>query len=223
MKPIIIFGAGTMARLAWHCFEEETMYSVAVFCVDDEAYSASEFCGLPVIRSSQLAEQWEPASCRLFVALGYQNLNRARRNIFEKFQSLGYEFISCLSPRAFILNDGNIGKNCFVMEGAVLQPFSSIGDNCVCWSGCIVSHESHIGNHCFLSAHSVVGGMTRIGDHTFLGMNATVRDAVQVGKNCLIGAGSLVLEDLADDSLVAERATPVSVCNASEALRFIGI
>lgn len=223
MKPVIIFGAGTMARLAWRCFEEETMYSVAAFCVDDETYSTSEFCGLPVICSSQLLGQWPPEACRLFVALGYQNLNQTRRDTFEKYQALGYESISCLSPRAFILNNGNIGKNCFVMEGAILQPFSSVGDNCVCWSGCVVSHESHIGNHCFLAAHSVVGGMTNIGEQTFLGMNATVRDAVQVGKNCLVGAGSLVLEDLADDSLVAEKATPVSSCKASEALRFIGI
>lgn len=223
MKPVIIFGAGTMAGLAWRCFAEEATYSVAAFCVDDERYRASEFHGLPVIRASRLAEQWPPASCRIFVALGYQNLNKARRNAFEKYQALGYEFVSCLSPRAFILNDGNIGKNCFVMEGAILQPFSTIGDNCVCWSGCVVSHESRIGDHCFLSAHSVVGGMSSIGDHTFLGINAAVRDAVRVGKNCLVGAGSLVLADLNEDSLVAEKATPVSSCKASEALRFIDI
>ena len=109
------------------------------------------------------------------------------------------------------------------MEGAILQPFSSVEDDCICWSGCIVSHESRIGKHCFLAAHSVVGGMADIGDNTFLGMNATVRDTVRVGKHCLVGAGSLVLADLDDDSLVAEKATPVAACKARQALRFIEI
>lgn len=212
-----------MAKLAWRCFEEETMYSVAAFCVDDECYVEHQFCDLPVIPSSKLYSQWPTDSCYIFVALGYQNMNKIRKNIFDRFSSLGYDFASCLSSRAFILNEGNMGKNCFVMEGAILQPFSSLGDNCVCWSGCVVSHESHIGNHCFLAAHSVVGGMATIGDYCFIGMNSTIRDAVCVGEKCLIGAGSLVLADLHDDSLVAEKATPVSSCNASEALRFIDI
>lgn len=223
MKPVIIFGAGTMAKLAWHCFAHETEHSVVAFCVDDEHYEASEFCGLPVIRASELGEQWPPASCRIFVALGYQNLNKARREAFEKYRALGYETVSCISSKALVMNGGNIGENCFVMAGAILQAFTSIGDNCICWSGCVVAHESHIGDHCFLAAHSVVGGMASVGEHTFLGMNATVRDAVRVGKNCLVGAGSLVLADLDDDSLVAENATPLSSCKASTALRFIDI
>lgn len=212
-----------MAKLAWRCFEEETMHSVAAFCVDDKYHTTNNFCGLPVIPASQLIKQWPPASCYIFVALGYQNLNKIRKEAFEKHQMLGYDFVSCISSKALIMNNGNMGKNCFVMEGAILQPFSKIGDNCICWSGCIVSHESSLGNHCFLAAHSVVGGMASIGDYSFLGMNSTVRDTVRVGKNCLIGAGSLVLADIDDDSLVAEKNSPVSSYKASEALRFIGI
>ena len=222
MKPVIIFGAGTVARLAWRCFEEETPYSVAAFCVDDNRHNADTFCELPVLRSSELEARWPADACRMFVALGYQDLNRARQAAFEKYTALGYDLVSCISSKA-VINGGTVGKNCFVMEGAILQPFSSVEDDCICWSGCIVSHESRIGKHCFLAAHSVVGGMADIGDNTFLSMNATVRDTVRVGKHCLVGAGSLVLADLDDDSLVAEKATPVAACKARQALRFIEI
>lgn len=222
MTPVIIFGAGTVARLAWRYFEEETPHSVAAFCVDDALYTRDAYCGLPIVRSSELEELWPPDACHMFVALGYQDLNRLRQATFEKYTALGYDMISCISSKA-IINGGTVGKNCFVMEGAILQPFSSVEDNCICWSGCIVAHESRIGKHCFLAAHSVVGGMACIGDNTFLGMNATVRDAVRVGKNCLIGAGSLVLTDVDDDGLVAEKATPVAACKAHQALRFIKI
>lgn len=222
MKPVIIFGAGTVARLAWYYFEKEMSYPVAAFCVDDNLYSADTYCGRPVVRSRELAKCWPPDACRMFIALGYQNLNKARQTVFEKYTELGYDMVSCISSKA-IINGATVGKNCFIMEGAILQPFSSVGDNGICWSGCVVSHESQIGNHCFLAAHSVVGGMARIGDNTFLGMNATVRNAVQVGKRCLVGTGSLVLTDLDDDSLVAVKATPVGDCKALQALRFIEI
>ncbi len=223
MKPIFIFGAGTMAKLAWNCFEHETQYSVSAFIVDDSLHSQEEFCGLPVISSNDFMKKNQPESCLLFIALGYQKLNLIRQSIFERFEKLQYRFISCISSRAMIMNEGNIGKNCFIMEGAVIQPFSHIGDNCIIWSGSIVSHESSIGNSCFLAAHSVVGGMVSVGNNSFLGMNTTVRDKVKIGKSCLIGAGSLVLSDLEDNSFVSVNETPVAKYSAQEALRFIDI
>lgn len=223
MKPVVIFGTGTMARLAWHCFKTETTCSVAAFCIDDEYFHAETFCTLPVVCASKLYTAYPPEKYRIFVALGYQKLNKIRRDIFERYKKIGYESASCISLKALISNEQSIGENCFVMAGAILQPFSVVGNNCICWSGCVVAHESRVGDHCFLAAHSVIGGMATVGDATFLGMNSTVRNAVHVGKRCLVGAGSLILEDLADDSLVVAKATPVSPTPASAALRFIDI
>lgn len=223
MKPVIIFGAGTIGRLAWWYFTKEMGCNVAAFCVDDSWFGEAGVHGVPVIRASALEALWPPGSCRLFVALGYQKLNLLRKQIFEAYLARGYETVSCVSTRALVADAQAIGRNCFLMEGAVVQPFARVGDNCICWSGCIVAHESRIGNHCFLAAHCIVGGMASIGDATFLGMNSTVRDAVHVGKGSLVGAGSLILQDLPDDSLVAASATPVSRTPASAALRFIDI
>lgn len=223
MKPIVIFGTGTMGKLAWRCFETSAPRSVAAFCVDDEYYTEEKFCNLPVVCASHLERLWPQGSCHIFVALGYQKLNQIRKQVFEYYTARGYEYVSCISPNAIIANDQQIGKNCFIMEGAILQPFSVLGDNCICWSGSVVAHESRLESHCFLAAHSVVGGMATIGEATFLGMNSTVRNAVHVGRNCLVGAGSLVMRDLHDDSLVVTKATPVSPTPASASLRFIDI
>lgn len=223
MRPVIIFGAGPVGRLAFWYFTRELGREVAAFCVDDACYGGERACGLPILRASVLEAQWPPASCHLFVAVGYQKLNRARQEIFEAWTARGYETVSCISTRALVAEPGAIGRNCFIMEGALVQPFASVGDDCICWSGAMVAHESRVGDHCFLAAHSVVGGMATIGDNTFLGMNSTVRDGVRVGSGCLVGAGSLVLRDLPDDCLVAAGESPVSRTPASAALRFIGI
>ena len=223
MKPIIIFGTGTMAKLALHCFRQSEAHRVSAFCVDDAFLSCTEFEGLPVVRFSQLERDFPQDSYRIFVGLGYQKLNAVRRDFFQKFESMGYEFASCISPRAIIMNDHAIGRNCFIMEGVTVQAFSCIGDNCIFWSGSVVSHDSVIGNNCFLAANCVVGGMAKIGDNCFLGINSTVRDRIHIGEKCLVGAGGLVLQNLAAGSLVVENATPVASVSAEQALRFIDI
>lgn len=223
MKPVIIFGTGTVAKLAWNIFTRESLARIAAFCVDDAYYAQTQFCGLPIVPVSSLASQWPPQSYRIFVALGYQKLNALRREAIERFAGEGYELASCISSHALVLNDGAIGRNAFIMEGSILQPYSELGDGCICWSGSVVAHESRIGNYCFLAAHSVVGGKTEIGDGTFVGLNATIRDEVHIGRNCLIGAGSLVLSNLADNSFVAEMATPIAPYSAQKALSFISI
>ena len=85
MKPVVIFGAGTIAKLAWHYFKHEAQYDVASFVVDDSLLTKNTFCGLPVITDSQFLKQWHPESCKMFIALGYQNSNKLRKNIFNKY------------------------------------------------------------------------------------------------------------------------------------------
>lgn len=223
MKDIVIFGAGSIAKLAAHYFRTENQFNVAAFCVDDEFYTPSAIFGVPVVPFSQLPEKLPPESYELFVGLGYQELNRARQRICGKIADLSYSLASCISSRAVILNDDAYGKNCFIMEGAVLQPFSRIGNNCICWTNSIVAHESVVGDNCFLSAGSVIGGMSVIGDNCFLGINATIRNDVTIGNNCVIGAGSVILNDLRDNTLVASRSTPPAKMPASVALRFIDL
>lgn len=223
MKDLLLFGTGTIARLACWYFENDSEYNVLAFCVDDKYFESSVFCGKPVISFSSMAETFPPASCHIFVALGYQHLNTIRRDVVKRFEDLGYCLASYISTRASVLNDKSWGKNCFIMENAVLQPFSQLGDNCIVWSGAIISHESIVGANCFLGAGSIIGGMAKIGDNTFLGMNATVRNGVTIGRDCILGAGSLALSDLPDRTLVSAQPPRTRTGIAAAAMRFINL
>jgi acetyltransferase-like isoleucine patch superfamily enzyme len=56
----------------------------------------------------------------------------------------------------------------------------------------------------------VISGGVRVGDNAFIGVNSTVRDHVKIGARSVIGAGSLVLEDVPDDGVVAARGSELS-------------
>jgi len=200
-RKLVIFGTGDIAQLAHYYFSNDSDYDVVAFTVDQAYLTVPEFCGLPVVAFEQLVDRYPPAEHALFAALSYAKLNSLRRKKFEEGQALGYEFVSYISPRATLLNEGRIGRNCFILEDNTIQPFVTVGDNVTLWSGNHIGHHSHIGSHTFISSHVVVSGGVRIDEQCFIGVNATLRDHVTIGKRCVIGAGSLMLSDAEDDGV----------------------
>ena len=201
MKRLVIFGAGDIAELARFYFAHHTEHEVAAFTVDAEYVKAAEFCGLPVVPFERIAESHPPDAHDMFIAVSYAKLNALRRDKYLAARQMGYRLASYVSPRATVLNDGRIGDNCFILEDNTIQPFVTIGNDVTLWSGNHIGHHSTIADHCFITSHVVVSGGVRIGERTFIGVNATLRDHVTIGAACVIGAGSLILKDVADDSV----------------------
>jgi UDP-3-O-[3-hydroxymyristoyl] glucosamine N-acyltransferase len=106
-----------------------------------------------------------------------------------------------------VLNDGDIGDNCFILEDNTIQPFARIGSNVTLWSGNHIGHHSVIGNHTFIASHVVVSGGVDIGESCFIGVNVTLRDHIRVGRKCVLGAGALLLADADDEGVYIGSAT----------------
>lgn len=207
-KPLVIFGTGDIAQLAHFYFSRESDYDVAAFTVD-RAYLPPDglFCGQPVIAFDSLTDHYPPSAYALFVALSYAQLNAVRRDKYLAAKALGYTLASFISPRASLLNDGQIGDNCFIFEDNTIQPFVRIGNNVTLWSGNHIGHHSVIKDHCFIASHVVVSGGVEIGEQCFIGVNATLRDHIKIGDRCVIGAGALLLADAAAEGVYIGNAT----------------
>jgi sugar O-acyltransferase (sialic acid O-acetyltransferase NeuD family) len=206
-KKLVIFGMGDMGQLAAYLFPLHTDYVVAGFCVDKEYAKNDAFMGLPVVTSECVADVFPPSTHDMFVAIGYHNLNTARREKYHAMKAAGYNLATYVSPQATTFDNVEIGDNCFIFENNVLQPFVKIGSNTVLWSGNHVGHHSVIGDHCFIASHAVISGHVRIGDACFVGVNATLRDHIVVGEQCIIGAGALLLADAAPQGVYMGEAT----------------
>ena len=200
MKSLIIFGIGDMARLAHYYFSKDSDYHVKAFCVSDEIYDSRCFLDLPVIPLSQLSDKYPATSNAIFVALGYSNVNKNRKNIYKHVKKIGYDCITYISPDATVLTD-DIGDNVFIFEDNTIQPFTKIGSNTILWSGNHIGHDSIIGEHCFIASHVVVSGHVKIGNSCFLGVNATLRNDITIGDECVIGAGAWINKSIEDRSV----------------------
>ena len=194
-KKLVIFGADDIAQLAHFYFSKYSDYEVIAFAVDPNYLTETSFCGLPVISFEDVAEKYPPNTYDLFIALGYSQLNALRKNKFLAARKMGYHLPSFISPDATVLNEDNIGENCFILENNTIQPFATIGNNVTLWSGSMIAHHAIIKDHCFIASHVVVSGGVEIGERCFVGANATLRDHIKVGEQCVIGAGTLLLSD----------------------------
>jgi sugar O-acyltransferase (sialic acid O-acetyltransferase NeuD family) len=213
-KPLVIFGTGDIAQLAHYYFTRDSVYTVAAFTVDaawmPELTDSPTFCGLPIVAFEQLSALYPPETHDLFIALGYRNLNQLRREKYLLAKAQNYRLASYLSSRAVLLNDGDIGDNCFILENTIVQPFTSIGNNVTLWSGCMIAHHSIVRDHCFLSSCGVAGGVD-VGEACFIGGYAILRDKIRVGARCVIGAGALLLADAEPEGVYMGTASERSV------------
>ena len=194
-KPLIIFGAGEIAELAFFYFKKHTQYNIKAFTIDEEYISQNKLFDLPIIPFSEIPEKYSASDFDFFVALSYSKLNAIRKEKYDTLKKLGYYLTSFISPQAIVLNK-SIGDNCFILENNVIQPHVKIGNNVTLWSGNHIGHHSTIEDHTFIASHAVISGGVKIAEQCFIGVNATIRDHISIGEKSIIGAGALILKDV---------------------------
>lgn len=195
MTKTVVFGAGRYASLIWHALTDDSDMSVAAFTVDAEFLTTQSHHGLPVIAFESLREAYPPDDFNLVIGAGYVDRNRLRAERFAAARAMGYQCPSYVSSRAIVPRDLDLGANCLVFDGVILQPFCEIGDNVTIRAGATVSHHCRIADHAFISVGATLAGNVEVGARSFIGAGATVRDGIKIGAGSFIGAGAVVLGD----------------------------
>ncbi|ASK96405.1 acetyltransferase [Xanthomonas campestris pv. merremiae] len=191
-RQLVIVGAGEFAQIACEYFQHDSHYTVAAFSVERAFLLQPTVAGLPVVPYEELEQCYPPQDYAVFVAIPATQLNRLRTRFFQDLVRRGYRCATYVSSRAFVWHNAQIGANCFIFEGNVVQPFTRIGDNCVLWSGNHIGHRTVVQDHVFIASHAVISGYCQIGQGSFIGVNATLSDKMRIAADNIIGAGALV-------------------------------
>lgn len=210
MKNIVIFGLGNIAELAAFYLTKDAGRQVVGFTVDAAYVTTSSWNGHPVVAWEEVERHHPPDSTEVFVAVSYTKLNKLRRDKVAQARAKGYGIASYVSSRATTFDDFVHRPNQFILEDNTVQPFARIGDNVTLWSGNHIGHHSSIADDTFIASHVVVSGGVTIGPRCFIGVNVTIRDHVTIGADCVIGAGSIVLSDIPEGSVLSPPATEIS-------------
>lgn len=212
-KEVVIFGIGRHAQLLYYLFKHDSAYQPIAYCYDDTAGVLSSDIkeDVPIWTIPQFLDYSSNHQVFVHVAIGD---NKLREKYFNFFKEKGIAFVSYISSYARYWNNLVIGENCFLSQGANLQPFVKIGDNVIIM-GASIGHHTVIGSHCLLS-NPVLGGSVNVGQRTFIGMNAIIREKVNIGNSNIIGAGTVILKDTKDNEVYAMASTPARRVSADQ-------
>ena len=196
-KKLIIYGVGRYAEYANYVFDHDSPYQIEGYCIESSYSSTHNTIGnYPVFLFEELNSIKPPDEYVLFIAVGN---NLVRKRVWENAKAMGYGFVSYISSKAMYWPDLQVGDNCFIGEGSLLQPSVKIGSNSILFSSQL-GHHSQVGEHALLSA-SVLGGNVNIGSLSFLGMNSTIKENCKVGERNFIGMGSIVSKNTPDNAV----------------------
>ena len=201
MSRIVIFGAGNIADQAYFYLTHDSPHQIVAFTVDGKYMNEQKKLALPVVPFEEVQDKYPPGDFQMFIAVGYQDLNRFRARKYQEAKEKGYELISYVSSRASNVGQVEVGDNCFVLEFAVIQPCSKVGNDVFIWSANHIGHHASVGDHCYIAGNVVVSGNTKIEPYCLIGVNATLGHEITIGRETFIGAGSLITKNVAPKSV----------------------
>jgi sugar O-acyltransferase (sialic acid O-acetyltransferase NeuD family) len=194
-NPIIIFGAGTLGKIALDIFNENNVLIYGLLD-DKKELHGQEFGGVTV-----LGETDDDGFLKLigkkteaFVAVRNQeDRKRLAKMLNSKRKVMP---INAIHKSSAVSEEAILGHGNLIGAGSVVGPFATIGNLCLLGSRTVIDAEATIADYVDIGPGSVINSGVKVEEGAFIGSNVTVVSGVTIGKGARIGAGSVVIESI---------------------------
>jgi len=195
------FGNGTViASTNEDCRKAGQPIEVAGFLNDGDM---SEIHGYPVLGGIRNGDWKELAEDIQFIyALSTIKKSYERFELLKELKIPIDRFGSVVHPTAVVSTQSVIGRGCAIMPLAMVSAGVRIGNHSQMYGQSFAGHDSTVGEFVFLSANSHTGGNVTVRNGAHIGIMSTSIEHVTIGEFAVIGAGSVVIRDVPDRSIV---------------------
>lgn len=131
----------------------------------------------------------------MIIAIGN---NYVRKEIVEKLSHLDVQYMTVISPNAFISPSALIDEGSVVMPNTVLNPDCRIGKHCIINTSSIIEHDDYIQDYVHISPGVKLAGDVRVYEGAHVGIGACCIQGITIGKWSIIGAGAAVVTDISE-------------------------
>jgi sugar O-acyltransferase (sialic acid O-acetyltransferase NeuD family) len=206
MKKIVILGTGGNCidildtLLDINDWQGVAAYECIGFLDDNPAKWNQSFYGIPVL--GPLATAREISECSFVFGIGSISNFWKRADILAGMGVPDQRFETVVHPTASVSRFATLGIGTVVFQHVTITSGARIGRHVYILPNSIISHDDRIGDFTCIAGGVCISGNVQVGPGCYLGTNATIKDGVQVGEACLIGMGSVVLQDVPDNSIV---------------------
>lgn len=221
MSKVVIFGIGRGADVATRYFNADSPHEVVAYTVDDKYATVEDFMGKSVVPFSKITELYPPNEFKMFIPLGFQQMNKLRADKYYEAKAKGYDLVSYISSKISAYEMPKVGENCFILEHNVFDFDVKIGNNVVIWSANHFGDLCNIKDHVWISSHVVLSGEVTIEENSFIGVNATLSNYVRVAPRSYIGANTLITADTKENAVYVVKGTPKTFDDSTMFLQMI--
>jgi acetyltransferase EpsM len=206
MKKVIVLGGSGIGMIASSILDRRGDAEVVGFLNDviPVGYEIGKYKKIPVIgKTSDLETFTESGDYYFFIAyVGMTN----EKAVYEKIIDLKIpenKWINIIDSTAVVPNG-----YCKIGNGVLFAPLSqlstdtTISDNCMLLPNSFVGHDSFLDRFAHIATNAVVGANVHVGKAVHIGSNATIREKIKIGDFSLVGAGSVVLQDVPENTIV---------------------
>lgn len=195
MAKVIIFGFKEFAEIAHYYLTEDSDHEVVAFCVNEQYMSdLKHFKSLPIVPFEKVESLYPKNEFQFLAPMTSRQMNVLREKVYNSIKEKGYKCISYISSKA-VTNNAEIGDNCFILEGTMIQPYCKIGNNVMISANCYIGHHAEVKDHVTISGQVAIEGSTVIGENSFLGVHSTIRNRMVLAKGTLVGMSSSIISN----------------------------
>lgn len=195
MADLLILGVGPhaveMLDIVDRINRVEHTWNFVGFVSVHEARAGETLAGFPVLAARQALEQHPEA----FVVPEYEwpqksDLPRQR-------------LASLIDPSVFVSRTAHVGLGCVIYPNCYIGSHARIGDFLFCLSNSVINHNDIIEDRVTVTSGVAIAGDVHVESDCYLGQSCSVRELLRIGRGSLIGMGSVVLHDVAPNSVMA--------------------
>ena len=111
-------------------------------------------------------------------------------------------FATLVHPAASVSATSEVGPGTVIFQNVTIGSGARIGKHVLICPGAVVSHDCIVGDYTCIASSVSIAGDVRVGSLCYLGMSCAVRERVEIGNGSLLGMGSVVLRNVAENSVV---------------------
>jgi sugar O-acyltransferase (sialic acid O-acetyltransferase NeuD family) len=197
MQDVFIYGAGGHCKVTIDLLNQLGNYHIIGILDDNPKLEGQSCLGYKITGKIDSLRSYP--NCKVVVGTATPN---ARRKIWERAASIGYEPVTLVHPWAYIASQVTIGPGTMILANAIVNTGVKIGKGTLINNGAVVEHDCVVGDFVHIASGAHLAGAVEVGIGAFIGIGATIIEFVKVGKNSIVGAGAVVIKDVPAGSTV---------------------
>lgn len=198
---VLIIGTGAQAKYVAEIFKLQKVETLGLLDISQyRDVTWAKYYNIRVLGGLDILNNFKNKNIKIIVT----HINNKEKELLTKrVKNANIDLVNAVHPTSFIASTVQLGTNVIINANVAIQPFAKIGDGVMIHAGVIVEHDNVIEDYANLAPGVKLSGWVRIKKGAYIYTGVSIIPKITIGENAIVGAGSVVIEDIPSNVVVA--------------------